>query len=86
MAGPADDADRDTTNQTGRKNKDKVYERTGLTQVDPGYRVSSGPSGGGSGNQHLYVTVLSAWAHSRSAGGTFYHSYNILNLQPSQQV
>ena len=32
MAGAADDADRDTTNQTGGKRKVQVHERTDLTQ------------------------------------------------------
>lgn len=71
MARPADNAERDTTKQTHRKRQDQVYERTDLTTMSPGWRVSSGPLGGRSSNQHLYITALSAWAYNRSRPAIF---------------
>lgn len=64
--------------------KNKFMKEQIWAQVALGWRVSSAPSGGRSGNQHMYITVPSAWGHNRSAVATFYHSDNILNSQPSQ--
>lgn len=71
MVGTAGNAEEGTTNQTCRKKQDQVYERTDLIPGSPWQKIFLRSLGAGRGNQYLYVTVLNAWAHTRSAVDRF---------------